>query len=418
MRMRNSPRIVTRCALAAVLAATVAASARCAVADGCSLERIEGVAVLRLAGTPRERGYAHGFLLAREVMDLFRRYMAFVVRDASRYENAIRGRIKDRFAFPKEIEAELDGMIAGLRDRLGEDGMRTQFGRSLDALDLRAVQALPDWYPSACSSFLAWGALGPDGPMAGRNMDFFVHPVLLENHLLIVNARQGKKPAHLSLTWPSMIGSLTGVNEHGVAAFILDAAPFMEVDKRGFVPRTIAARRIIEEADPKRPARSAYEMLKDVPTRWGGNILVAGARSGVVDGAAGVLERDARGTSLRTASDDPIGEGVSALVCTNHFRVRAPASACHRYDIIANAMRMRVREGLRVSPDGAMAILIDARQFITLQSMVVNLKTLDIRLRLARPNGRITEVKTVRISGRKLLRVTHVRDGAPGPMTR
>jgi hypothetical protein len=403
MRTRPIPLPGRSAAFAALLAATFTSTAVCAVPEGCSLDTVDGITILRLSGSPRDRGYAHGFLLARQIMDLFRRYMAFVVRDPDRYANVIRRDVRDRFSFPKDIEAELDGMLAGLRDRLGPDGMKTQFGRPLDGLDLRAVQALPDWYPFACSAFVAWGTLSPDGPVAGRNMDFFVHPVLLENHLLVVHARRGKMPAHLSLTWPSMVGSLTGVNEHGVAAFILDAAPAIETDKRGFLARTIAARRIVEEADTKRPAASAFELLKNVPTRWGGNIFVAGRQTGSVDGAMGVLERDVHGTTLRVVADDPLGPGVPALACTNHFRKRRRASRCYRYDIIANAMRMRVREGQTRSPDGAVEILLDARQFITLQSIVVNLKTLDVRLRLARPTGRVDDVKTVRIDARTLL---------------
>ena len=101
-----------------------AAPVGAAVRPGCSLEAVHGVPVLRVTGSAHDRGYAHGYLLAREIMDVFRRYMAFVVRNPDRFESVIRSQVRDRFAFPAPVREEIAGMLAGLRDRLGEAGLR------------------------------------------------------------------------------------------------------------------------------------------------------------------------------------------------------------------------------------------------------------------------------------------------------
>ncbi len=376
-----------RSLLAFALVAVVAGSAHAESGKPARGELVElkGIPVLRLSGTPRERGYAHGYYLAREIVDLFTRYMPFVARDRERYEKVIRPEVAGRFAFPKEVREEIAGMFRGIRARLPRAGLATHLGRPLDELDLLAMQAMPDWHPFACSSFVAWGRLAPDGPLVGRNLDFFVHPVLLENHMLIVNARSGEKRAWVSLGWPGLVGALTGMNEDGVVAFIHDAnAPMLE-SQEDMLPRMLALRAILERAGRARPAADATELLRDVPTRWGGLIFVAGPRAEEIEGAVGVLERDARGTTLRTAQQDPVAEGVPAFACTNHFRVRARPASCERYDTIVRRLGGLSREGRALDFKTAFGLLHDVRQRITMQSFVANLRTRWISLRLLRP---------------------------------
>ncbi len=370
------------------------------------LVRLKGVPVLRLDGTPRERGYAHGYFLAREIVDLFTRYMPFVARSPERYEEVIRPEVAGRFAFPKEVREEIAGMFRGIRTRLPRAGLTTHLGRPLDELDLLAMQAMPDWYPFACSSFVAWGRLAPDGPLVGRNLDFFIHPVLLENHMLVVNARSGEKRAWVSLGWPGLVGALTGMNEDGVVAFIHDAnAPMLET-QNDMLPRMLALRAILERAGRERPAADAMRLIGDVPTRWGGLIFVAGPRAGEVEGAAGVLESDARGTTLRTAGQDPVGSRVPGFACTNHFRARARPESCERYDTIVRRLGGFLKGGRALDFKTAFGLLHDVRQRITMQSMVVILRTREMWFRLARPDRPIEEAAAVRITWDELVGTT------------
>ena len=368
--------------------------------DRGELVEVRGIRVLRLEGSPRERGYAHGYLLAREVMQLFNRYGGMIARDRGRYEDTIRREVRERFAFPDEVRAEVAGMLAGIRARLGDGGLATFLGRPIDETDLLAIQALPDWYPLACSSFVAWGKLAPGGPVAGRNLDFFVHPVLLENHVIIVNARSGggatARRAWATVTWPGLVGALTGMNEDGTVAFLHDAnAPLGEAPS-GCLPRMLAARRILERAGADSPARDAMALLEGTPTRWGGLIFVSGTRAGEIEGAAGCLERDRRGTSLRLAGPAAVAPGVPAFACTNHFRVRAKPRACGRYATMVEELRTAHAEGAAVDEAFALALMNDVAQPITLASCFFDLRGRSMSVRLSRMSGRAVDSRPVR----------------------
>jgi hypothetical protein len=353
--------------------------------EKCELVRLEGVPVLRLSGGPRERGYAHGYFLAQEIVDVFRQFRPLVV-SAEDYERKVRPQVRDRFRFPEVVREELEGMLEGIRARFARDALFDPgLGREIDRLDLLAMQAMPDWYPFHCSAFVVWGSLAPEGPVTGRNLDFAIHPVLLRNHLLVYHARSGEGRAWISLTWPGLVGGLSAWNEAGVAAFLLDAdAPRVDVDEagEGFLPRAMAVRRIMREVGPEGPAEQALEMLKDVPTRWGGNVFVAGPRGA----DAGVLERDAAGTSLRLAASDPVARGVPAFACTNHFRLRAEPVACERYEAITRRFVEMSHEGGATDARSAFDLLHDVRQpGLTMQSMVLRPRTKEVSLRLVRP---------------------------------
>lgn len=388
----------------ALCRSSIAAAETNAPAKG-ELVEVKGLRVLRLKGTPRERGYAHGYHLAREVMQLFNRYGGMIARDRGRYENVIRREVRERFAFSEGIREEIAGMLAGIGARLGHEGLATYLGRPIDETDLLAMQALPDWYPLACSSFVAWGALAPGGPVAGRNLDFFVHPVLLENHVIIVNARSGggARRAWATITWPGLVGALTGMNEDGTVAFLHDAnAPFDEAPfgepLKSCLPRMLAARRILERAGADRPARDAMALLEDIPTRWGGLIFVAGARAGELGGAAGCLERDRAGTSLRLARSDPVARGVPAFACTNHFRLRARPHACRRYATFVEQLSTARAEGAAVDEAFAMALMKDVAQPITLASCFFDLRARTMSVRLSRLSGRAVDAEPVRLT--------------------
>ncbi|MHC5053808.1 MAG: C45 family autoproteolytic acyltransferase/hydrolase [Planctomycetota bacterium] len=400
MKMAVSATIVfLRVALAAAATGT-SAPARGEIAE------VRGIRVLRLEGTPTERGYAHGYHLAREVMQLFNRYGGMIARDRGRYEDVIRREVRECFSFSNEVREEVAGMLAGVRASLGDAGLATFLGRPIDETDLLAVQALPDWYPLACSSFVAWGPLAPGGPVAGRNLDFFVHPVLLENHIVIVNTRSGgrgaARRAWATVTWPGLVGALTGMNEDGTVAFLHDANAPLGRAPKGCLPRMLAARRILELAGADAPARDAMALLEDTPTRWGGLIFVAGPRAGELEGAAGCLERDRSGTTLRLARADPVARDVPAFACTNHFRVRARPRACGRYATFVERLSTARAEGAAVDEAFATALMRDVAQPITLASCFFDLRARTMSVRLSRLSGRAVDSEPARLSWAEL----------------
>jgi hypothetical protein len=193
------------------------------------------------------------------------------------------------------------------------------------------------------------------------------------------------------------------MNEDGTVAFLHDANASLGEAPKGCLPRMLAARRILERAGADAPARDALALLKDTPTRWGGLIFVAGRRAGEREGAAGCLERDGRGTSLRLAAKDPVARGVAAFAATNHFRVRAKPQACDRYATFTEQLSTAHAEGAAINEAFGFAMLKDVAQPITLQSCFFNLRCRTMSVRLSRLSGRAVDAKPVRVEWAELV---------------
>lgn len=384
-------------------------------AKGGELVTLKGVRVLRLRGTPRERGYAHGYHLAPRILAVFILYRPFLAPDDA-YERRVRPEVRDRYDFPPEVALELAGMMEGIRaflrrrdgnERALSAGPMQKLGRPFDVLDLKCMQAIADWHPFHCSAFVAWGALSPDGPVVGRNMDFGYHPVLTANHLLVYSERSGDRKAWISLTFPGIVGAITGVNEDGVAVFTLDSnAPLVDLSEAAMppvkmLPRLLALRRILERAGPDDPAHDAMRLLGGTSTRWGQNIFIAGPGVERNAATAGVIEQTSDRTALRTAADDPVAGGVPAFACTNHFRRLVnpdcrPAT-CGRYDAIVARTKDLHAAGRTLDEREAFRLLWDVKQkYMTMQSVVLDLKARRIALHLFAEPFFITRPRVVR----------------------
>ncbi len=311
-----------------------------------------------------------------------------------------------------EVADELSGMYEGMRaffrERDGNEdalaaGLMKPLGRPFDELDLKCMQTIPDWYAFHCSAFVAWGALSPEGPFVGRNMDFGYHPALAANHLLIHNERSGDRKAWVSLTFPGIVGAITGVNEDGVCVFTLDSnAPLVDLDEacppgKKMLPRLLALRRILEEAGADNPVHDAMKLLEGVPTRWGQNIFIAGPSIARNPATAGVIERTVERTALRTADSDPVAAGVPTFACTNHFRRLVEPASCGRYDTIVARMKELHAAGHALDEPEAFRLLWDVKQkYMTMQSVVLDLRRRSVALRLFREPFFVTKPRVVR----------------------
>jgi hypothetical protein len=128
-----------------------------------------GVPILVLSGTYEEMGDAHGVLGANEIMAGFDRTLI-------PYLNQAKPGAWDRLVlpaartvrFPDHLEAELEGMIRGIRKRYPDkrDRALLSLGREIGIDDLRALNCMDDIMEvlgGGCSSFSAWGRLPGTG---------------------------------------------------------------------------------------------------------------------------------------------------------------------------------------------------------------------------------------------------------------
>jgi hypothetical protein len=163
IRIQHRPQFLAAVALLIVPAATFARNPE-SLSGSLNIE--QGVRVLRLDGDARQRGYAHGYLLAEEIRQMVTTLLVSpqVWGDVQRYELGVRRQAIPQFTFTAAEQRELEGMLEGLFAKLGADGMRiATVGRSIDLVDLKALNVFADLQNGGCTSFAAWGPATPDG---------------------------------------------------------------------------------------------------------------------------------------------------------------------------------------------------------------------------------------------------------------
>ncbi len=196
-----------------------------------ALRWIHGLPVLQLWGTAKERGYAHGYLVGKQIIDFFEFY---VVEDswhsAKLYEDIFVPFLEGRLHCPPEFLQECDAVIKGMKDS-GIDTRVKSLGREFNRTDLLAINAyierraaFPVSPSSSCTQFAFWGSLTQDGPQEGgliaaRNMDgeCDVRKVTVSHFLLF--AVDPAEPGHkrwFSAMWPGFVGTISGINEDGL----------------------------------------------------------------------------------------------------------------------------------------------------------------------------------------------------------
>ena len=300
------------------------------------LEVVEGQRVLTLWGTARQRGYAHGYLLAEEIIAGVEHDFERVLKPfLPKYKILVRTMVIPNFSFNKRETEELEGLYEGLAARLPKEKMHIGIlERDLDLIDIKALNTFGDWYGLGCSSLAVWGALSADGkPLVGRNFDFPAFDLVLRHQFVVVRAADGEAGGYVGVGYPGCIGVLTGLNAEGVFAAIHDVPIRPALDKalRKNVPRLIALRRILEYGEGKDTCKQVHALVKDWPTLYGNNLMIVGPAQKDSSPCVAVLEYDCRldlegGCTLRL--DDPLSADekkqtpLLCLACTNHHRAR------------------------------------------------------------------------------------------------
>lgn len=140
---------------------------------------IGDIPVLILRGTHRERGKAHGFLGAKEIVktvDSMAVAIDFAGRESKKpvsWNSA--AKLIGRFRYPERFVDELEGMLVGIEEALPDANDRTMKAtqKPLTITDLKILQCGDVMELMLCSQFSAWGDMTKDGgTIIGRNWDY------------------------------------------------------------------------------------------------------------------------------------------------------------------------------------------------------------------------------------------------------
>lgn len=299
------------------------------------LEERSGLRILRVWGTPQERGYAHGVLLGREIVHVLAlEWQARFARMPEHLER-MRAALPRLVAWPERIAAELRGLHRGVvasGARLRLDAVE----RDLDLRDLEVANALDVFAVLACSGFTLTGpAVAGGGVLTARNFDWpWTGPHLAEHTLLVVQ-EPGDGLAFASVAWPGYVGAVTAVNEAGVAVFVhigngrLSSAP-----RPGSWPTAVATREVLERGSPGAALSVARAALAHTspPASYTTRVVLP------------VADAEGRAEHLFEADVDRIVVSPGAPVCvvTNHFLGRTPG----RGAALDSVRRQEVLQGI------------------------------------------------------------------------
>lgn len=206
-----------------------------------------------------------------------------------------------------------------------------------------------------CSSFAAWGASACDGELIlGRNFDFYVGDDFAKNRIVaFVEPTQGHR--FMSVTWPGMIGVVSGMNEAGLTVTMNSGRSSIPLQAK--TPISLVALEILQYAST---IDEAVTIAKRREVFVSEALMIGSAK----DGKAAVIEMSPRKFDVYQAPSN-----ADHLTCTNHFQGKAYADDRRNKEQIAESHSMYRYERLEeligdtpcMAPSAVAAILRDRK---------------------------------------------------------
>ncbi len=363
-----------------------------------ALATVNGQRVLHIyGGDIKERGFAHGYLLAEQIRDDFDAAMkSLPYFSGQKFETMLVPFAQSRFEWDADSTAELDGIYEGMLARLGDAGMKSAvLERPYNRKDIAAINVIADYFGPACSGFAVWNSRTEGGAVVhGRNLDFPIGRKPVSDQVLFVTDALPKRdaaPARMQwicLGWPGLIVQFSGMNSAGLVACIHDGYNINHGDKgSGYVARGLMLRRILESVDPaaSEPAEAASKIVAQKPTACGNLFHLSwpsadAKKFGVTPSA--VLEFDPADQTPKIRRMD----ASDALVVTNHFRVLCTPVECKRYDNITDGLELLKKASRKIGQGEAQKLLMAAEQPVAAHSVYFYPDTMEFRIALTKEN--------------------------------
>ena len=265
---------------------------------------------LRLKGSSYELGYKKGLLtknLYQNQERVFFDKVGEIVPNPSKQKYMLhflkwynRSILKD---IPEDLKQEMYALSTFATNEY--DDLGTKFERSLLLHSSHDIgHAMQDLMLVGCSSIALWDGYTQDGSLLiGRNFDFYVNEAFAKNKVVeFINPDKGYKYA--SVTWPGMIGVVSGMNEKGLTVTL--NAGKSSIPLKGKTPVSVVARYILQHAQN---IDEAIKLTQNFDVFVSESILVGSAE----DNKAVVIEISPKKFDVFLANN-------GKLMCTNHFQ--------------------------------------------------------------------------------------------------
>jgi predicted choloylglycine hydrolase len=209
------------------------------------------------------------------------------------------------------VTAEYQTEIYGLSQYTSHDfdNIAPQYQRGLYLHAAHDIgHALQDLALVGCSSFAAWGEKSEDGNLIlGRNFDFYVNDAFAENKIIaFIKPEQGYN--FMMVSWPGMIGAVSGMNQQGLTVTINAAKS--EIPLSAKTPISILTREILQHAQNIEEAIAIAKKRKVFVSE---SIMVGSAQ----DNKAILIEVSPKKIDVFDVPNS------NQLICSNHFQSAA-----------------------------------------------------------------------------------------------
>ena len=269
---------------------------------------------LYIKGNPLQLGYNNGALtqnLMQQQEEIFFSKVETFVPSKFK-QNLLRGFLKwyNRKMYLNvrdDFQAELYGLSQYTSDRY--DYIAPKFRRAMYLHGAHDIgHALQDLMVVGCTSLAVWNENTEDGDLLiGRNFDFYVGDDFAKNKLIEFVEPENVIP-YMSVSWPGMIGVVSGMNKEGVTVTI--NAGKSKIPMTAKTPISFVTREILQYA---KNIDEAVEIAKKRKVFVSESILVGSAN----DKKAVIIEVSPKNFGVYDVVNS------SKVLCTNHFQSEA-----------------------------------------------------------------------------------------------
>lgn len=257
---------------------------------GSSSLRIDpdGLYEMRVCGGPFERGEAIGKLGAELLYEQEKAFAdkLFEMVPSSRYRAFLHYFItifncRLGASVPLEYRQEIKAMSASCTHEFDEFG--SPYERQMQYHSAHDIgHVMQDYMLVGCTSFAVWGRESADSSLLmARNFDFYMGEEFAKNKLVLFE-QPDSGYAYVSVTWPGMLGVVSGMNTQGLAVTI--NASKLEVTSSSATPISILVKSILQYASNIEEAEKIAASFKTFVCE---SILVGSAN----DGRAVIIEK-------------------------------------------------------------------------------------------------------------------------------
>ena len=293
---------------------------------GSSSLRIDpdGLYEMRVCGGPFERGEAIGKLGAELLYEQEKAFAdkLFEMVPSSRYRAFLHYFItifnrRLGSSVPLEYRQEIKAMSASCTHEFDEFG--SPYERQMQYHSAHDIgHVMQDYMLVGCTSFAVWGRESADSSLLmARNFDFYMGEEFAKNKLVLFE-KPDSGYAYVSVTWPGMLGVVSGMNTQGLAVTI--NASKLEVPSSSATPISILVKSILQYASNIEEAETIAASFKTFVCE---SILVGSANDGramIIEKTPSAMDVYSTGLSSSDKMDSSLDEAVARVICTNHYQ--------------------------------------------------------------------------------------------------